>query len=387
MIELPRILSIQLPRGQSAFLWGARKTGKSSYLRARYPRSPVFDLLDTELFLELAKEPGRLRQRLAAMDVATAHEPVIIDEIQKVPALMDEIHRMIEQTRRSFILCGSSARKLRRGQANLLGGRAWRYEMFPLVSAEVKDLDLLRALNHGLVPSHYLQDAADCERSLRAYVLDYLKEEVFAEGLTRNVPAFSRFLDAAAYTHGELVNYANIARDCGVDAKTVKEYFRILTDTLLGTLLEPWKKRQARDVITKAPKAWLFDVGVAGSLVRRRLAEPRGEAFGRAFEHFILMELLAYRSYSGKNFPLAFWRTRSGLEVDFVLGDGEAAVEVKGTSRVDGGDLRGLRAFVSDHAPKSAFVVSTEPAPRAAGGLRFLPWRDFLAALWRGDVI
>jgi len=385
--EIPRILSIQLPRGQSAFLWGARKTGKSSYLRARFPRSPVFDLLDTELFLEFAKEPARLRQRLDAMDAASVEEPVIIDEIQKVPALMDEIHRMIEQSKRSFILCGSSARKLRRGQANLLGGRAWRYEMFPLVSKELQDLDLLRALNHGLVPSHYLQDDADCERSLRAYVQDYLKEEVFAEGLTRNVPAFSRFLDAVAYTHGELVNYANVARDCGVDAKTVKEYFQILCDTLLGTMLEPWKKRQSRDVILKAPKAWLFDVGVAGALTRRRLTEPRGEAFGRAFEHFILMELLAYRSYSGKGFPLTFWRTRNGLEVDFVLGDGEVAVEVKGSSRVDGRDVHGLRAFLSDHAPKAAYVVSTEPAPRSAEGLRFLPWRNFLAALWQGDVI
>ncbi len=387
MTEIPRLLSISLPRGQSAFLWGARKTGKSTYLKARYPRSPVFDLLDTGLFLELAKEPSRLRQRLDAMGPEASREPAVIDEIQKVPALLDEVHRMIEHTKRSFILCGSSARKLKRGHSNLLGGRAWRYEMFPLVSAELKEFDLLRALNHGLIPAHYLQDDADCERSLRAYVQDYLKEEVFAEGLTRNVPAFSRFLDAAAYTHGELVNYSNIARDCGVDSKTVKEYYQILSDTLLGTLLEPWKKRHGREVILKAPKAYLFDVGVAGTITRRRLTEPRGEAFGRAFEHFLFMELNAYSSYSGKGFALRYWRTKSGLEVDFVLGDGEVAVEVKGSPRVDARDLHGLRAFVEEHRPKAAYVVCNEPAPRSAAGVRFMPWRTFLAALWRGDVI
>jgi predicted AAA+ superfamily ATPase len=245
------------------------------------------------------------------------HKPIVIDEVQKVPSLLDEIHWLIENKNLSFLLCGSSARKLKRGHANLLGGRAWRYELFPLVSAEIGSLDLLRALNQGLIPLHYLQDGPDSERSLKAYVQDYLKEEVFAEGLARNIPAFSRFLDAAAYSQGELVNYSNIARDCGVDSKTVREYYQIISDTLLGALVEPYKKRQERQVIGRAPKSYFFDVGVAGVLTRRRILEERGEAFGRAFEHLVFMELNAYRSYSGKDFPIHFWRTKSGQEGRF----------------------------------------------------------------------
>jgi len=387
MMILPRVLSLKLPRRQSAFLWGARKTGKSTYLKQRFPDSVVFDLLDTDLFLSLSKTPSLLAEKLAATDEKRLRSPIILDEVQKIPQLLDEVHRLIENRGLSFILCGSSARKLKRGHANLLGGRAWRYEMLPLVSAEVKEMNLLQALNHGLIPVHYLQSDSDCAKSLKAYVRDYLKEEVFDEGLTRNLPAFSRFFDAAAYSHGELVNFTNVGRDCGVDSKTVKEYYQILSDTLLGTLLEPFKKRQNRQVIGKAPKFYLFDVGVAGDLVKRRLLDEKGEAFGRAFEHLVFMELTAYRSYSGKDFPIHFWRTKSGLEVDFVLGDGEIAVEVKGTSRVDGAELKALHAFKEEYSPRKTFVVSNERAPRNVGPIHIVPWRDFFAALWGGNVI
>ena len=259
---------------------------------------------------------------------------VVVDEVQKAPALLDVVHALIEERRTPrFVLTGSSARKLKRGRANLLGGRAWRFELFPLVTAELDEPDLLRMLNRGLLPSHY--DTAQWRKSLEGYVVDYLKEEVFDEGLTRNVPAFSRFFDAMGYSHGDLTNYANVARDCGVDAKTVKEYYQILVDTLLGTFVEPWKKRQERQVIGKASKFYLFDVGVAGALTGRRIREERGEAFGRALEHFVLMEILAHRSYRELDYGVHFWRTKSGLEVDFVLGDGEVALEVKGTSRTD----------------------------------------------------
>lgn len=383
---IARRLKPSLPRGQSMFLWGARKTGKSTLLRALFPRSATFDLLDTALFVDLLKTPGLLAERVRALRGPAAREPVVIDEVQKVPALLDEVHRLAEQGF-GFVLCGSSARKVRRGHANLLGGRAWRYELFPLVSAEVPDLELLRALNHGLIPKHYLEPDADAIRSLRAYVQDYLKEEIVAEGLVRQAGAFARFLDAIAYTHGELVSYANIARDCGVDAKTVREYCDILVDTLLGVRVEPYKKRQERQVIGKAPKLWLFDVGVAGSLTGRWVAEPRGEAFGRALEHLVLMEVVAWRSYSERPYRLSFWRAKSGLEVDIVLGDGEVAVEVKGTSRVDGSELRGIRAFARDHRPRRCWVVTNEPAARRVDGLELLPWRDFLQRLWDGDVI
>ena len=385
MVEIERALRIALPARQSAFLWGPRKTGKSTYLRSAFSDSLTIDLLQTDLMLELAKRPALLRERLLATPPEQLRSPVILDEIQKVPQLMDEIHWLIENQGLSFILCGSSARKLKRGGVNLLGGRAWRYEMHPLVSIEVGDLDLLQALNRGLVPAHYLSPGY--RRSLEAYVVDYLKEEVFDEGLTRNVAAFSRFFEAMGYSHGDLTSYANIARDCGVDAKTVKEYYQILVDTLLGTFVEPWKRRQERQVIGKAAKFYLFDVGVAGALTRRRIAAERGESFGRALEHFILMEIQAHRSYRELGYGVHFWRTKSGFEVDFVLGDGEVGVEVTGTSRVDPSALRSLRAFVADLGPRHAILVCNERAPRLIEGIEVLPWREFLARLWGGRVV
>ena len=290
MKNIKRILNIKLPKNQSAFLWGARKTGKTTYLKEHFPGSIVYDFLKTDLFFEISKNPSLLRERLLAKEPSLLKEPIILDEVQKVPQVLDEVHWLIENKDLRFVLCGSSARKLKRGHANLLGGRAWRYELFPLTSHEIGDIDLLRALNHGLIPLHYLQQREDCKKSLEAYVQDYLREEVFAEGLTRNIPAFSRFFDAFGYSHGELTNYANIARDCGIDAKTVKEYYQILIDTLLAVRVEPFKKRQSRQVITKASKYYMFDVGVAGHLTKRNILEQKGSEFGKAFEHFMLMD-------------------------------------------------------------------------------------------------
>lgn len=385
MENISRLLEIKLPTAQSAFLWGPRKTGKSTFLKSAFPASLYYDLLQTDVFLEFVKRPSLLREQLQAADPTLLKEPVIIDEVQKVPQLLDEIHWLIENRGLRFILCGSSARKLKRGKANLLGGRAWRYEMHPLVSAEIGEPDLLTVLNRGMIPLHYMQDAY--HRSLHAYVQDYLKEEVFEEGLTRNIPAFSRFFDAMGYSHGALTNYANIARDCGIDAKTVKEYYQILIDTLLGTMIEPFKKRQDRSVIVRAGKFYLFDVGVAGVITRRRISQEKGEDFGQALEHFILMEILAHRVYRELNYDVHFWRTKSGLEVDFILGSGAVAVEVKGTNRIDAADMRPLKSFVQDYHPACAFIVCNERVPRVHEGIHILPWRDFLKMLWRGDVI
>jgi predicted AAA+ superfamily ATPase len=385
METIGRYLKIELPKRQSAFLWGPRKTGKTTYLRISFPASLTYDMLQTDLFLEFTKSPFLLREQLLAADPKQLKEPVIIDEVQKVPQLLDEIHWLIENKGLRFILCGSSARKLKRGKGNLLGGRAWRYEMHPLVSAEVVDLNLLRALNRGMIPVHYLEE--DYRKSLQGYVQDYLKEEVFAEGLTRNIPAFSRFFDAMGYSHGELTNHANIARDCGVDAKTVKEYYQILVDTLLGTMIEPYKRRQERQVITKAGKFYLFDVGVAGAITQRHIPQERGEQFGKALEHFILMEILAHRAYRELDYDVNFWRAKSGLEVDFVLGRGEVAIEVKGSSRIENADLRPLKAFMEEYHPKKAFVVCNERRPRVHGDIHIQPWREFLTKLWNELVI
>jgi len=382
---LPRLLNIKLPEEQSAFLWGPRKTGKTTYLSAAFSESLMYDLLKTDIFLEFVKRPFLLREQLLAVSPKQLKAPVIIDEVQKVPQLLDEVHWLIENKGLRFILCGSSARKLKRGKANLLGGRAWRYEMHPLVSSEVADLDLLRALNRGMVPQHYMQN--EYRKSLQAYVQDYLKEEVFDEGLTRNIPAFSRFFDAMGYSHGELTNYANIARDCGVDAKTVKEYYQILVDTLLGTMIEPYKRRKNRDVIIKAGKFYLFDVGIAGAITHRRIPKEKGEQFGKALEHFILMELLAHRVYRELYYNVNFWRTKSGFEVDFILGDGEVAIEVKGKSRIDNADLRAIKTFIQEYRPARAVVVCNEASARIHENIRILPWRDFLKMLWNGEMI
>ena len=387
MKNLKRILDMKLPRSQSAFLWGARKTGKTTYLKQRFPNSLVFDFLKTDLFFEISKNPSLLRQRLLARDNRELKEPIILDEVQKVPQVLDEVHWLIENRGLRFVLCGSSARKLKRGHANLLGGRAWRYELFPLVSREIGKINLLRALNHGLIPLHYLQSAEECKKSQEAYVQDYLREEVFAEGLTRNIPAFSRFFDAFGYSHGELTNYCNIARECGVDAKTVKEYYQILIDTLLAVRIEPFKRKQSRQVITKAAKYYMFDVGVAGYLTKRYITQPRGEEFGKAFEHLLLMEIVAYRSYSRKNFVINFWRTKSGLEVDFVLGAGEIAIEIKGAGRIDKKDMKGLNAFTQEYSPKRSIIACNEKEKRIYGKIEILPWGIFLGQLWAGKIL
>lgn len=386
MKKVKRLLNVELPKGQSAFLWGPRKTGKTTFLKEHFPDSLVFDFLKTDLFIEMAKNPALLRERLLARSENALSKPVILDEVQKVPQVLDEVHWLIENKGLSFILCGSSARKLKRGHANLLGGRAWRYEMFPFVTAELKNYNLLYILNHGMIPNHYLQKK-DYRKSLQAYVQDYLKEEVFAEGLTRNISAFSRFFEALGYSHGELTNYSNIARDCGVDSKTVKEYYQILIDTLLAVRVEPFRKKQNRQVISKAPKYYLFDVGIAGFLTKRKLEEEKGEEFGKAFEHFILMEINAYRGYNSKTFELNFWRTKSGLEVDFVLDKGKVAIEVKGTQRVDKNNLKGLFAFKEEYSPKRAIVVCNEKEKRVYKGIEIMPWRDFLYHLWKREIL
>ena len=382
-----RILSLGLPEGQSAFLWGPRKTGKSTLLRQRFPDAVRFDLLDTRLLLEFTRSPWALAERIDALDGITLTSPIIVDEVQKVPALLDEVHRLIEDKGLGFVLCGSSARKLKRGHANMLGGRAWRFGLHPLTYAEIPDFDLLRALNRGLIPQHY--DSQQHRRALAGYVDDYLKEEVFDEGLVRNTPAFSRFFDALSFSHGELLNSSNVARDCGVDSKTVREYFQILVDTLVGTLLEPFSRRRSREVITRAPKFYLFDVGVAGHLMGRRIERPAGQEFGRALEHLVLMELLAYRSYRELDFPLRFWRTKSGLECDFVLGrEGEVAIEVKGSMRLRPSDLRSIRAYVDEHSPRHAIVVCNErDARRTSDGIWILPWERFLEQLWSDAIV
>lgn len=366
---------------ESCFLWGARQTGKSTLLKAAFPNSPYYDLLLSEEFVRLNRHPEVLREELLAKPFKG---PVIIDEVQKIPQLLDEIQWLIVNKNISFILCGSSARKLKRGGGNLLGGRALKYELYPFTSKEIIDFDLLRALNHGLLPRHYL--AENPKKMCQAYVDNYLTEEISAEALTRNLQAFSRFLEIAAFSNGEIVNYTNIAAETGVSSVTVKEYFSILQDTLIAYFVPSYKKRPKRRVIN-APKFYFFDVGIANFLLKREGIVPQSENFGRALEHFVLQELIARSHYSGKDYKISYWRSTSGFEVDFILGDHEIAIEVKGSLEVQKRHLRGLQAFNEEYHPKRSIVVSLDKKPRLVSKIEIIPIHDFLKELWDGKIL
>lgn len=335
------------------------------------------------------KRPALLREEVTQLPEAVRRHPIIIDEVQKAPMLLDEVQWLIENAQASFILCGSSARKLKRGAANLLGGRAWRYTFYPLTYQEVTDFNLLHALTNGLLPKHYTVNNA--QRGLEAYVTDYLQEEIQGEGLVRHLPSFAHFIDSLRFSHGELTNYSNIARDCGIDSKTVKSYYQILIDTLLGYNLMPYHKKQKRDVISKNPKFYLFDVGLANYVTRNHITDLSGSNAGKAFEHFILMELQAYLGMERIRESLYFWRTRSGLEVDFILGEGHTAIEVKIQTEPRLSDLKGLVTFAQENQPAHALCVCQAPRARKVEtngtSIMILPWQDFLQSLWAGHYL
>jgi predicted AAA+ superfamily ATPase len=376
---IKRILDINLPEDRSAFLWGPRKTGKTYWLRNRYTEVEIIDLLKTEVFADYASRPSLLREQYLE------HEGlIVIDEIQMVPDLLNEIHWLIENSRISFLMTGSSARKLRRGHANLLGGRAWRYTMSPLTYGETSGFDLTQVVISGLLPPHFL--SPDPIQDLRSYVADYLKEEIAAEAIVQNIPAFAEFLRVAALTSGELLNYTNVGRETGVSAKVVRNYFQILEDTLLGFRILPWRKSMNRRLI-ETEKFYLFDVGVTNYLARRR-PEAGTPEFGKAFEQFLLMELKAYQAYRNPELDIRYWRTSSGFEVDFILGDMEVAIEVKASERIHSGHAKSLRALLEEQPVKKAIIVSRERQPRNLDtSISVLPWQQFLDRLWAGSLI
>ncbi len=363
---------------RSLFLFGPRQTGKTSLLRNQFPNALYFNLLQADTFLRLSGNPGLLRERINAHPRVQG-EPVIIDEIQKLPILLDEVHDLIESDQRTFILTGNSPRKLKAGNINLLGGRARVRRLFPLVSAEIDDFDLSRALNFGTIPSIYLSE--DPEEDLLAYAGVYLQEEIQAEGAVRRIESFSRFLRSAAAMNGGELNFEKVSRALSLPSRTVREYFYILSDTLVGRLLEPFRKTVRRKPVSRS-KFYFFDIGVANVLSGRFRIEAGSDAFGPAFEHFILNEIIAWLSYSRDRREVTFWRDQAGHEVDFVIGD-EYAVEVKGASHVQKGDMRGLLLLAEEAPMKQKIIVSMEPEPRlSSNGIRILPWKLFLDELW-----
>lgn len=350
MNYIKRHLNIELPPKQSAFLWGARKTGKSTYLKNNFPDAYYYDLLKSDIYLKFLKAPHILREEVLAMD--NKQNTIIIDEIQKVPQLLDEIHWLIENTDHNFILCGSSARKLKKHSVNMLGGRAWKYNFYPLVFSELADnnFDLLRIFNNGLIPSHY--HMLNARRSLKAYVEDYISQEILAEGLVRNLPGFSRFIDILKFCDGETINYTNIARQASIDAKTVKEYFAILVDTMLGYYLLPFKEKLSRDSIFEMPKFYLFDVGLSNYLKNKQFKGLDDIDVGRSLEQLVFLEINAYKHYQDLNFEINYWRTKSGLEIDFILDRGRICIEVKKSKLVHKSEFTAIKAFNEDITPE-----------------------------------
>jgi len=378
-----RALSLPSNPGESMFLWGPRQTGKTSLLRETYPASIWYDLLKTDRYIRLHTHPQLLREELLAVSTP---QIVVIDEVQKVPAILDEVHWLIENTRHRFVLCGSSARKVKRGHANLLGGRAVRHELFGLVSKELREeFDVVRMVNQGYIPRHYL--SGHPHQLIRSYVQDYLKEEIAAEGMVRRLPAFADFLSAASLSDTELVNFTTIARDCGVSGPSVKGYFEILEDTLLGSFLPAYTKRPKRRVI-QSPKFYFSDVGIVNHLAKRGVMQPATELFGKAFENWVHHELKAYQSYSGRYEDIHYWRLASGIEVDFIVGDMECAIEAKGATRPNPDHLRGLREIALDHKVRRRILVSMEDrARRTEDGIDVLPAKTFAHRLWDGQLI
>ena len=373
-----RVLDLSsLSEQKSLFLFGPRSTGKSTLIRQQFPEHRIINLLKTSTFVHLSHDPDHLESMINAMP--DPEKPVIIDEIQKIPQLLDEIHNLIETRQIRFILTGSSARKLRSGGVNLLAGRAWQVNLHPLCSAELGTIELEKYLLYGGLPQVITSN--DPVEELDAYINTYLKEEITAEALVQNLVHFSSFLKIAAVSNTQQINFANISRDTGVPATSVRAWFDILRDSFIAFLLEPWRSPGRKSVATA--KLYFFDIGVANFLAGFH-AIPRNSAeFGIAFEHFIAMELRAYQSYYRIKEPLHYWRTRDGLEVDFILGM-KLAIEVKASNRITSRDLRGLRAISEESTFEKRIVVCMEENDRITeDGILVQHWASFLKDLWK----
>lgn len=379
MIE--RILNINNELSTSVFLFGARQTGKSTFLRSQLRGTLYYDLLDTKVRKRLQRDPSLLYESLKKCDEGAV---VVIDEIPEVPELLNEVHRLISERNIRFVLCGSSARKLKRKGHNTLGGRAYPLYFYPLVSAEIPEFDIDHAVNVGMLPNHYL--AQNPTRSLAGYIDVYLKEEIKEESLVRNLGAFQRFLEVAAQTDGEMVNYNNIAQDCGISATTISEYFDILEDTLVGYRISAYTRTNKRRV-TKAPRFYFFDVGVVNYLLNRPNLVRGTIDYGHAFEHLVIQEIIAYLGYTHSREKLTYWRTYTGLEVDAVLGDARVAIEIKSAEEVQGRHLKGLKAFGDEFPDSRRIIVSLDVFNRDMGDIECLYVMDFFKQLWEGKIV
>jgi uncharacterized protein len=389
MDKLERILNMDLKGKQSAFLWGPKKTGKSSFLKKTFPKSLYYDFHEPPVFEKFSQNlPSFLREELAGQKEIARKYPVILDGLDRLPQLQEEIRRLIENEDMRFILCCSGKKGLKqekRGQPNFFGSNIRNYEMFPLTSAEIGEIDLLKVLNRGMLPVHYFQD--NYLELMRSYFEEYMEEELFKTKSALYPEDFKKFFKAMGDAHGQWVHYEETAQTYNLDANFVRNYYLLLVDTFMGTLLKPIKKVRRRSVINSIPKFFLFDVGLANALTGRVIKEEKGELFEEALKHFILMELLAHRSYKELDYEINYWMTTTRVEVDFVLAGGEVAIHVNGADRVDHRNLRSLFVFDSEYSPKHCMLVCNEKKRRVLQRITIIPWREFLDDLWSGKII
>ena len=365
------------PEDQTYFLFGPRGTGKSMFVEGFYKTGLFFDLLDARVFNELMADPSRLSLKIPEAFA----DWVVIDEIQKIPALLDEVHRLIEKRGVRFVLTGSSARRLRRENVNLLAGRALTCRLYPLTARELgEDFDLGRSLRYGHLPAACT--ARNPERFLKSYVKTYLQEEIQQEGLTRNLPAFSRFLEAASFSQASPLNVSAIARDCAVSRKIVENYFSILRDTLLSYEIPAFTRRAKRDVM-RSVKFYFFDAGVFRAIRPAGPYDSDSEAGGLALETLVLQEIVARNDYGNDDYGIYYWRTRQGSEVDFILYGkrGFKAIEVKHSDRARREDFKGLRQFKKEHPAAKLLFVYSGARRYHEGEIEIVPAKTFLKRL------
>ena len=376
-----RIFDIENRLDEAMFLFGGRQTGKSTLLKERFPKAVYIDLLKSDVRNRFKQHPEEFRESLLRYPPETL---VIVDEIQKVPDLLDEVHWLMVEKGLWFILSGSSARKIKKSGANNLGGRAIPETLFPLVSAEIPDLDLERAVQNGMIPRHYA--VANARNRMRSYIDLYLKEEIIEETLVQNADEFVRFMEVAAIMDGEILNYENVASDCEVSANTVKAYYKILVDTLLGFEVPAYRKVIKRKLY-KAPRFYYFDVGIANHLTKRYHLAPRTPEYGHAFEHLIMQEIAAYLGYTNSDEELTYWHTYENLEVDAVIGDARVAIEIKSKEHIDHDDKKGVTEFAKEHPDTRQIIVSRDRISRRSGDVDLYYVTDFFKALWAGEII
>ena len=376
-----RIFDIENRLDEAMFLFGGRQTGKSTLLKERFPKAVYIDLLKSDVRNRFKQHPEEFRESLLRYPPETL---VIVDEIQKVPDLLDEVHWLMVEKGLWFILSGSSARKIKKSGANNLGGRAIPETLFPLVSAEIPDFDLERAVQNGMIPRHYM--VANARNRMRAYIDLYLKEEIIEEALVQNVDEFVRFMEVAAIMDGEILNYENVASDCEVSANTVKAYYKILVDTFLGFEVPAYRKVIKRRLY-KSPRFYYFDVGVANHLTKRYHLAPKTPEYGHAFEHLIMQEIVAYLGYTNSDEELTYWHTYENLEVDAVIGDARVAIEIKSKEHIDHDDKKGVTEFAKEHPDTKQILVSRDRISRRSGDVDLYYVTDFFKALWAGEII